>query len=411
MLNESIHYEGDQLVCDAIPVAQIAAQVGTPVYVYSLPRVLGNLRRIQRAFPNAHVHYSVKANGNLALLMTLVSAGVGMDAVSAGEIHRALLARTPPERIVFAGVGKTGAELFYALQRDIGWINVENEGELALLNSMACVADCRMRVALRLNPDVQAQTHRHIATGHGGAKFGLSADAVRDLLARQDEFPFVRIEGIHIHIGSQLHDTAATVQAVRAALDLIAPYPAIRTLDIGGGLPVAYTPDESAPTIEAFAEVLNPLLDGYHVILEPGRSIVADAGLLITRVLYVKEQGGSKFVIIDAGMTELIRPALYAARHEIVTVTRNGGATEPVQVVGPVCETTDVLGRDLELPALQPGDTLAILTAGAYGMVMASNYNARPRPPEVLVAEDGKSWYVARRRETFDDLVAAELDH
>ncbi|MBE2267425.1 MAG: diaminopimelate decarboxylase [Anaerolinea sp.] len=409
MLNTSIHYENGRLFCDGVAVAEIAAQVGTPAYIYSGTRFLSNLRRIQAAFPTAHIHYSAKANGNLAIMKMLVNAGAGIDAVSAGEIHRALIAGAQPENIVFAGVGKTGQELYYALSRGVGWFNIENVEECRLLNSMAGAAQMVARVALRLNPDVAANTHRHIATGHGKAKFGMSTETIRDLLTRQGEFSNLSFEGIHIHIGSQLHDTTATQAAIRAALDVIQPYPTMRTVDIGGGLPVAYSADEIVPDVEAFAASILPLLEGYEVILEPGRAIIADAGMLITRVQYIKEQGEAKFAIVDAGMTELIRPALYEAHHEIVPLVEQGLPRESVQVVGPVCETTDVLGRDVALPPLAAGDCLAVLTAGAYGMVMASNYNARPRPPEVLVDPNGKSWYLVRRRETWDDLVAPEL--
>jgi diaminopimelate decarboxylase len=394
-----------------VPVREIVAQTGTPVYIYSLPRALANYRRIRSAFPQAHIHYSAKANANIALLETLVRAGAGIDAVSGGEVYRARLASTPPERIVFAGVGKTGQELYYAVEEDIGWFNVENVHEAHKLNTIACECGKTVRVALRLNPDVSARTHPHIATGHGGAKFGLTADAIRDLLAHRADMPNLAFAGIHIHIGSQLHDTAATLQAVRAALDLIAPYPEIRTINIGGGLPVAYEADESLPSIEEFAAALLPLLDGYELILEPGRSIIADAGMLVTRVIYLKQQGEQHFLIVDAGMTDLIRPALYDAHHTVVALEQHAAdECQTVQIVGPVCETTDVLAHDVELPPVARGDCLAVLTAGAYGMVMASNYNARPRPPEVMVAETGDSWFLARRRETWHDLVIHELD-
>lgn len=411
MLNSSIRYHEAQLYCDSVPVCEIVAQTGTPVYVYSLPRALANFRRIRDAFPQAHIHYSAKANANLALLETLVRAGAGIDAVSGGEIYRARLASAAPEQIVFAGVGKTGQELYYAVEEDIGWFNVENVHEAHKLNTIAAESGKTVRVALRFNPDISANTHPNIATGHGGAKFGLTADVIRDLLAQADQTPNIAYAGIHIHIGSQLHDTAATLQAVRAALDLIAPYPQIRTINIGGGLPVAYADDDPLPSIEEFAAALLPLLDGYELILEPGRSIIADAGILVTRVLYLKHQGGQHFVVTDAGMTDLIRPALYDAHHAVVPV--NSGATDErqtVQIVGPVCETTDTLAHDVALPPVARGDCLAILTAGAYGMVMASNYNARPRPAEVAIAEDGKSWFLARRRETWHDLVIHELD-
>lgn len=412
MLNESFHYQGNQLYCDSVRIADIAAEVGTPVYIYSLRRMLANLVRVRAAFAplNAHIHYSAKANANLSILRAIVGADAGIDAVSAGEIYRALRAGAKAEDIVFAGVGKTADELRYAVEQGVGWFNIENVNELRLLNAIAAERGVRVRVALRFNPNVMANTHKHIATGHGGAKFGLSEHVIRQILASQTDYTNTRIEGIHLHIGSQLHDTAATVQAVEAALELIAPYPTIRTVDIGGGLPVPYRPDETLPAYESFAAELAPLLKGYEVILEPGRSIVADAGILVMRVLYLKDQGEGTFAITDAGMTELIRPALYEAHHEIVPLCQRD--TEPVQahVVGPVCETTDVLGRNVSLPGVQPGDLLAALTAGAYGMVMASNYNARPRPAEVVVSEDGTTWRIARRRETWDDLIAAEIE-
>ncbi|MBI5669214.1 MAG: diaminopimelate decarboxylase [Chloroflexi bacterium] len=417
MLNDSIYHHDGALYCDSVLVSEIAVQVGTPVYIYSLRRVVSNLRRIQTAFADLqpHIHYSAKANANLAVLRALVEAGAGIDAVSGGEIYRALLAGAKAENIVFAGVGKTRDELRYALEQGVGWFNVENVGELHHLNELAADNGKTAQVALRLNPDVAAQTHRHIATGHGGAKFGLPAEVVRDVLARQADYPALRFDGIHVHIGSQLHDTQATQRAVEIALELIAPYPEIRTVNIGGGLPVAYAPDERVPAWDDFAATLAPLLRGYTVLLEPGRSIIADAGLLVVSVLYVKQQAGQTFLITDGSMAELIRPALYEAHHEIVLVNRPSPsqgegrqAATQVHIVGPVCETSDMLGRSRALPDAQPGDLLAVLTAGAYGMVMASNYNQRPRPPEVVVTEDGQTWRVVRRRETWDDLVRLE---
>ncbi len=413
MLNESICYRDGKLFCDDVPIADIVTETGTPVYVYSKRRTLDNLKHIQTAFAalNPHIHYSAKANANLAVLGAIIGAGAGVDAVSAGEIHRALLAGAAAEEIVFAGVGKTADELTYALEQGVGWINAENMGELKLIDTIASRQNHPpARVALRFNPDVTADTHPNIATGHGGAKFGLSAEVIRDILARQAEYPNIQIEGIHIHIGSQLHNTAATQQAVEATLELIAPYPAIRTVNIGGGLPVAYSPEEHIPDWETFASALTPLLMGYTVMLEPGRSIIADAGILVASTLYVKEQAGQSFLITDASMAELIRPALYEAHHEIVPVKEPSTvSTQPYHVVGPVCETTDVLGRGVRLPKMDSGDLVAVLTAGAYGMVMASNYNQRPRPPEVVVLEDGQSWQIARRRETWDDLTRYEL--
>ncbi|MEO8608954.1 MAG: diaminopimelate decarboxylase [Chloroflexota bacterium] len=419
MLNDSIHYQDGALYSDAIPISEIVAQTGTPVYIYSLKRALGNFRRVQTAFGDIqpHIHYSAKANANLSILRALVSAGAGIDAVSAGEIHKALLAGAEAKDIVFAGVGKTASELAYAIEKGVGWINVENVAECALINDIVRQQRGKVqRIALRLNPDVTANTHPYIATGHSGTKFGLTADTVRELLAKQSDYPHICFEGIHIHIGSQLHDTEATQRALEIALELIEPYPNIRTVNIGGGLPVAYRPDEVIPSWENFATSLRTMLAGYMVLLEPGRSIIADAGMLVASVLYVKEQAGQTILITDGSMAELIRPALYQAHHEIVPVIKpspnplpHGEGVFTTQVVGPICETADIIGRDISLPHLQAGDLLAVLTAGAYGMAMANNYNQRPRPPEVVVAEDGQSWHIARRRETWDDLVRLEV--
>lgn len=414
MLNESIHYHDGTLFCDNVPIKDIIPQTGTPVYIYSLKRAISNLHGIQSAFAELQpeIHYSAKANGNLTVLRAIIEAGAGVDAVSAGEIHKALVAGAKAENIVFAGVGKTPKELAYAIEQGVGWINVENVSELQLMNDIvAKMGRPAMRVALRLNPDIPANTHRYIATGHKGAKFGLSVETVRDTLGHRDAYPHINIEAIHIHIGSQLHDTQATQQAIEVVLELIAPYPDIRTINIGGGLGVAYSPEETVPSWESFAAALVPLLKGYKVMLEPGRSIIADAGILVTSVLYTKQQAGQNFLITDASMAELIRPALYEAHHEIVPVMQPPvNHADPYEVVGPVCETTDVLGHQVSsLPKMQPGEWVAILTTGAYGMVMASNYNARPRPPEVVVQEDGESWRIARRRETWDDLLRQEV--
>ena len=262
-----------------------------------------------------------------------------------------------------------------------------------------------VRVALRLNPQVTANTHPHMATGHGAAKFGLTADVVRELLAQQDNYPRINIAGIHMHIGSQLSDSEATLKALDSLLELIGPYAQIRNINLGGGLPVAYRTDETIPSFHDLAAALADHLRGYKVLLEPGRSIVADAGMLVAEVLYVKRQAGRVFYIVDASMSELLRPALYQAQHEVAPLRKSDGEREIAQVVGPVCESADVLARDRELPLLREGDKVALMTAGAYGMSMASNYNARLRPAEVVVAESGDRWWVSRRRETFADLL------
>lgn len=412
-LNDSIRYVDDTLYCDGVPLSEVIARVGTPVYVYSLPRILSNLARIQDGFAELapHIHYSAKANANLTVLKTVIDAGVGIDVVSKGEFYRALVAGAKGENIVFAGVGKRADEIKFALEKEVGWFNVENVPELQIINDLAeSLGIGNVRVALRLNPEITANTHPYIATGHGAAKFGLTADVIYDVLQRQADYPNINFAGLHVHIGSQLRDVTATVHAVNAATALMQPHDNLQTLNIGGGLPVRYKHDDEIPDYAAFAAVLKPHLADYQVILEPGRSVVADVGVLLTELLYVKAQAGQTFYIVDASMTELMRPALYQAHHEIVPVSVNHGEIQSVQVVGPVCETTDVLGWDVMLPTVEAGTYIALLTVGAYGMVMANTYNARPRPAEVAVHVDGQSWSIIRDRETFEDLFASEID-
>lgn len=408
MLNDSFTYRDGKLWCDGVDLEQLADSAGTPVYVYSAARILANVQRLQEAFAllDASIHYSLKANANLALIGLLRDQGLGMDAVSAGEIYRALKAGLDPQHIVFAGVGKTRAEIIYALEVGVGWFNVESAAELRLLDTLAGENNRTPSVALRLNPGIEAKTHRHISTGHYGAKFGLPLEAAAEVLAHRHEYPHVQLAGLHVHIGSQLGSVDETVQAVRSAQAIAEPYPEIRTLNIGGGFPVRYTEADHYPPPAAFAETLAPLLDDWTVKIEPGRSIIADAGVLLISVLYLKEQGGHRFVITDGSMTDLIRPALYEAVHPIIPLQKPDGLVQPSIVVGPVCESSDVLNRNALLPTLNAGDRLAVMVTGAYGMVMASNYNMRTRAPEVLV--EGEQWRIIRRRETWDDLLRLE---
>ena len=411
VFNSSIRYAGNSLMVDDVDLESIARDVGTPVYVYSLKRLLENYQRLRAAIAplNAHIHYSVKANGNLDILRTLNTAGAGFDCVSGGEIFRALSAGARAKDIVFAGVGKTRVEIAYAIDCGIGWFNVENVAELVHINSLAAEAGVEsVRVALRLNPEVTANTHPHMATGHGAAKFGLTADVIRNVLADQEKYPSIEFAGIHMHIGSQLGDTAVTLSALEKLLALIRPYPEIKTINLGGGLPVPYRFGQSIPPLSGFVDELLPRLDGYSVLLEPGRSIVADAGVLVAEVLYVKRQAGQVFYIVDASMAEMIRPALYQAHHEIVPLRKSDEEMFAAQVVGPVCESADALAKDRLMPSLQVGDKVALMTAGAYGMTMASNYNARLRPAEVVVDVDGECWRISRRRETLHDLLSNE---
>ena len=409
-LNNSVYYDNKTLTIDTVPISKIITEFGTPTYIYSERRIRNNFRQIQSVFSsiNAHVHYSAKANANLSILRILHASGSGIDVVSGGELFRALQAGFHANQVVFAGVGKTESEIRYALQEGVGWFNVENINECAMIDRIAKKLGMRkVKVALRYNPQVQANTHPHIATGHGGAKFGLTGEAIQYILSSSNDYPNISLVGLHLHIGSQLGDANASEQAFRQAVDLIRPYREITTLNLGGGFPVAYYPDQEVPNREDFVQRIAPIVDGYNIIIEPGRSIIADAGILATEVLYTKQHGGQNFAIVDASMTELIRPALYQAHHEIVPITKASNAHQVTQVVGPVCETTDVFGRDVSLPAVQVGEKLAILTAGAYGMVMSSNYNARPRPAEVLVHPDG-TLELIRRREAFEDLIAFE---
>ncbi len=411
VFNNSIRVVDAALMIDDLPVDAIARELETPVYLYSLKRIQENYRRLKAAFEpvGGRIHYSAKANSNAAILRTLIDEGAGIDAVSGGEIARALQAGAAAQDIVFAGGGKTVAEIASAVERGIGWFNVENELELQYINEAASsIGTEELQVALRFNPEVSANTHPHIATGHGGAKFGLTAGAISDALEQPERYPCLNICGIHVHIGSQLGDSAATIQAIAKTKQLIIPYPEIHTINLGGGMPVAYRLGQTIPSLDKLVSEIAPHLRGYQVLLEPGRAVVADAGILVATVLYVKEQAGKIFYIVDASMTELIRPALYGARHEIVPLLQSDNEPVTAQVVGPVCESADVLAQDREMARLKVGDQVAIMTAGAYGMAMASNYNSRLRPAEVVVAVDGASWSVSRRRETIDELVLCD---
>jgi diaminopimelate decarboxylase len=407
-MTATFHEEQGQLYMDGVALNAIADSVGTPVYVYSLQRIRAQLTRLQTAFAplNPDFHYSLKANANRHLVAALIAGGCGCDAVSAGEIALARRAGCPPDRIVFAGVGKTTADIRYALDNAIGWFNVENPAELERLNVLAAEAGQRARAALRINPALAADTHRHIATGHAEAKFGIPLAVARDLLANRAAYPAVDIAGVHVHIGSQLGRPDESAAAARICLDLAREF-GLTHLNLGGGFPVAYDGMTATP-VEAFADALLPVLAerGVVVAFEPGRFLIGEAGVLLAEVQYIKGIGST--VVLDAGMTDLLRPALYEARHPIRPLHRIAGDVQPTRVVGPICESADVLHPAAVLPRLAPGDRVMIGVAGAYGYSMASNYNGRPRPAEVLV--DGDQWRIIRRRETIADLVQLETD-
>lgn len=410
---DAFKYLEGELVCEGVPLREIARQVGAPVYVYSRARVESNWRRIATAFAplNAPVHYAVKANGNLSVLRLLAGLGAGFDVVSGGELFRVLQAGIDPGRVVFAGAGKTDAELEYALDCRVGQINVESADELDALNALAGQRNTRPRIALRLNPGVDPHTHRHISTGHKGSKFGIEMDEAESLLAAAERFPCLDISGLHVHIGSQIPGPAPLLEALDRMLFLAMRAPAIQTLDLGGGFPVAYREGEAVTGPEEFARAVQVRLEqearSLTLSIEPGRFIVADAGALVAQVQATKHSYGRRIITTDAGMTDLIRPALYDAYHPIVSLSPGSLSDEPADVAGPVCESADYLGREQPLPVLKRGDYIAVLVAGAYGAVMSSNYNGRPRAPEVLV--EGDAFRVIRRRETWQDLIGAEM--
>ena len=411
-----IAYRDRALFCDNVALADIAAEAGTPCYVYSASAILNNFHSYDRAFGSQPhtVCYAVKANGNLAILKLLADAGAGFDIVSGGELFRVLKAGGDPKKIVFSGVGKTAPEIDAALAAGIYVFNCESEPELALIDALAHRHGIQARVAMRVNPDVDAATHAYISTGRLAHKFGIDISGAEAVYERALQHENLLIEGVSCHIGSQLMKTEPVMEAVDRVLNLIDRLRMkgfdIRHADLGGGLGIAYKPEDSTPAICAFiAQMCERLKNrGLHAMIEPGRSIVGAAGVLLTRVLYRKTTGDKHFVVVDAAMNDLIRPALYSAYHDILPLRQTNVPTSKVDVVGPVCETGDFLAKDRELPEVMPGDMLAISTAGAYGFVQSSNYNARPRAAEILVEED--KWRVIRKRETYEDLVRGEIE-
>ena len=407
-------YSHNDLYCEQVPLADIAAQVGTPAYVYSGETILANYRAYDGAFGDLPhtVCYAVKANSSLGVLALLAKAGAGFDIVSGGELYRVLKAGGDPARVVFSGVGKTAAEVEYALEQGIHSFNCESESELALIDAMAARRGVKAGFAIRVNPDVDASTHPYISTGLSQHKFGIAIAEATAVYERARAFANLSAEGVSCHIGSQILDPSPLFEAVDKvlglALDLRKRGFGIRHLDLGGGLGVAYQGGEKAPAITAYIECLHQRLRkaGLAAMVEPGRSIVGPAGMLLTRVLYRKRNGSKEFVVVDAAMNDLIRPSLYRAHHEIIPVRKTSLPPITADVVGPVCETGDFLARDRELAGVMPGDFMAVCTAGAYGFVQSSNYNSRARAPEVLV--EGKGYRVIRQRETYEDLIRGE---
>ena len=408
-------YKGRKLYCEEADLSEIVSEFGTPLYVYSQRTLLGHLRKLQDAFKgiNPLICYSVKANSNISILKSLVQEGAGLDIVSGGELYRALKCGCPAQRIVYASVGKTELEIEQAIKHNILFFNVESEPELACINRIASRLGRKTRVALRINPDVEAKTHKFITTGKITNKFGIDLKTAEGILRSRKIYRSVDICALHMHIGSQITEGGPFLAAIKKVADFALRMAAesglkLEYLNIGGGLGIIYD-KENPQTALAFSRKVLPILkqSGVKIIMEPGRFIVGNAGILVTRILYVKKTPLKKFIILDAGMNDLIRPALYGAFHKIEPVLKSSGALEKADLVGPICESGDFIAKDRRMPRVKQGDLLAVMSAGAYGFSMSSNYNSRLRAAEVLVK--GKQVSLIRQRENYADLVRNEI--
>jgi len=423
---DHFEYRDGALSCEHVPLERVADEFGTPSYVYSSATILHHYRRIAEAFDELKpvICYSIKSCANLHICRLLVEQGSGFDVVSGGELFRAIRAGADPAKITYAGVGKTDREIAEAIDAGIGLFNIESEAEAENIARIAREKHKEARAALRINPDVDPKTHTYTTTGKKETKFGVDIERARAFFRTFGRDRFLRLTGVHLHIGSPVNTIAPYQEAIGKALSLLEELRgegyAVDTLDVGGGFGADYKQGQAPPALE-YAEAIVPMLRGrgLRVVMEPGRSIIANAGVLLTRVLYVKQSGEKQFVIVDGAMNDLIRPSLYGAFHFIWPVRPLGGCiprhreeglclpgSVNVDIVGPVCETGDFLGQDRWLPPVRRGDLLAVFTAGAYGFVMSSQYNSRCRAAEVLVA--GSESRQIRRRETYDDLIAAE---
>lgn len=409
----NFQYRNRELFCEGVSLAAIASQVGTPTYVYSLDEIERRARAYLHAFPGALIAYAYKANANLAILRHLAGLGVGADVVSGGELWRARKAGTPPDKIILNGNGKTPAEIAFAIETGVRCINVDSAEELELVADLAGAEGKVAPIAFRVNPDIDAQTHPNITTGLKQSKFGVPIAEAGALYAAAQRLPSVRITGVHCHIGSQITQPGPMLEAAhslrRFALDLRKEGIALEHINLGGGLGIPYR-DENPMTPKEWANAVQDALGDAALkdtqwILEPGRSIVAPAGALLTTVIHLKRTGAKNFLVTDAGMNDLLRPALYGAYHEVRPV-RDAAPSLRVDVVGPICESSDVLAKARELPALARGDLVAIMDAGAYGYAMASRYNQQPLPAEVVV--QGNRWRIATERETYEQMAERE---
>ncbi len=406
-------FKDNELYCEDVRIADIAKKVPTPFYLYSYKTLIDHYRKLKVAFSPIRplICFSVKSNSNIAVLRALVRNGAGLDVVSGGELYRARLAGVDQKKVVYAGVGKRRDEIEEAIKFGILFFNAESEEELDEIQNAAKEMDKKVNVAIRINPDVAAKTHAHLATGKGDTKFGLDFETVHKIFNSRWKYPNLNIRGVHIHIGSQIVDGAPFEAAIKKVFEFVKKYKIdVEYFNIGGGLGIIYS-IENPQTARSFAKKVLPMLKKSHVkiILEPGRFISGNSGILVTKVLYTKITPRNKFIIVDGGMSDLIRPSLYTAYHKIVPVKvrlDSSQTSEKVDVVGPVCESGDFLGKDRYLPLMRRGDLLAVMGAGAYGFTMSSNYNSRPRPAEAMVINSRV--YVAREQETYQDLVRGE---
>lgn len=407
-------YKNGQLYAEDVPIMEIIKKFGTPIYIYSYATLIRHIRAYEEAFCEVPhlICYAVKANSNLAILNIFANLGLGADIVSGGELFRVLKAGIKPYKIVFAGVGKSEEEIEYALKNNILMFNVESEAELNKINKIAKKLRKKAHVALRVNPDIDPKTHKYIATGLKTSKFGIPIEKALEYYKTAKSMTNIEVIGIHKHIGSQITDTKAYVEAlskVIALYDKLAKFDMrIDYLDIGGGLGITYK-DEEPPNPKDLANALMPLLKKKNrkIIIEPGRSIVGNAGILVTKVLYTKETENKNFLITDAGMNDLIRPTLYGSYHEIQPLIPKDRNKIKADIVGPICESGDFLAKEREIEKVSPGEYLAVMSSGAYGFAMSSNYNSRPRAAEVLVK--GDRFALIRKRETYKDLIRNEI--
>jgi len=405
-------YLSDELHCEEVPLQKIATEVGTPVYIYSEKTLRRHVRVFEEAFQSIPhlICYAVKASSNINLLRRFAEWGTGFDIVSGGELFRVLRAGGSAEKVIFAGVGKTANEIRYALDAGILFFNVESPSELELIHSIAHDSNKRAQVSIRANPDVDPRTHPYISTGMQRHKFGVSLSDARKLYRRARQLPNLEVVGVQCHIGSQITDIKPFEEALASLREFILELKAeglgLKYLDFGGGLGISYNGEEP-PSPAAYGAAVANATRGLDltVVLEPGRVIVGNAGILLTQVLLKKNQGHKKFLVVDAGMNDLIRPALYGSHHQLWPVLKRN-ESESVDVVGPVCESADFIAKDREVAVMQPGELLAVMSAGAYSFSLSSNYNSRPRAAEVLVS--GETYQVIRRRESYEDLVRLE---